>query len=107
MYRELPLYIFIRNAIILCFLFFMISGIIIEKRRQDRGEESLFNRVIKHKNIMDYNDHDIINSLNSDPINAYKNDEDPISEPTNKVAYSLTLVKNTKHYLKKPNKAEL
>ncbi len=92
MHRELPLYVFVRNAIVLCFVFFMVSGIIIEKGRQERGEESLFNGIgIKHKKIIDYNDHDIINSINADPINAYKDnseDENSIFETINKVEIS-------------------
>lgn len=44
MERKLPLYIFIRNSVILCVLFVIISILIIEHRKQIRGEESLFNR---------------------------------------------------------------
>jgi len=70
MQKELPLYVFIRNSLILTFLFFIISAIIIERGRSERGENSLFNGIIlNQKNILEYKDYDIINTLDSDPIN--------------------------------------
>lgn len=44
MERKLPLYIFIRNSIILCVLFLIVSILIIEHRKQLQGGESLFSR---------------------------------------------------------------
>ncbi len=103
MHRELPLYIFIRNAIFLCFAFFMVSGVIIEKGRQERGEKSLFNEIfIKHKKIIDYNDYDINNSFNSDPINAYKDnyeDDNSIYKSIDKVEITANTANSKK---KKP-----
>ncbi|MBI9066997.1 MAG: hypothetical protein JEZ09_06875 [Salinivirgaceae bacterium] len=44
MERKLSIYVFIRNSIILCVLFLIVSIIIIEHRKQLRGEESLFGK---------------------------------------------------------------
>lgn len=75
MRKELPLRIFIRNSVVLSLLFFVVSGVIIEKRRQQNGEKSLFNNtIIKQDNTMDKNEYDIINSYNTDPINTSTDD---------------------------------
>lgn len=71
MRQELPLHIFIRNSIIVSLLFFIISGFIIEKRRQNNGEKPIFkNTIFKNNDIMQYNDYDIINSLNTNPVKS-------------------------------------
>lgn len=60
MHKELPLYVFIRNTVILCLLFFTISFVIIERGKIERGENSIFNGIINNKNnIRDYNSPDI------------------------------------------------
>lgn len=44
MERKLPLYIFIRNSIIIFLLFLLVSILIIEHRKQMHGEDSLFSK---------------------------------------------------------------
>jgi len=58
MSKQNSLYVFIRNTIFLILMFLVISSIIIEKGKKDRGEKSIFNKVmIKHnnKNTDNYN----------------------------------------------------
>ncbi|MDA3893859.1 MAG: hypothetical protein PF517_19540 [Salinivirgaceae bacterium] len=63
MHRELPLHIFIRNTVILCLLFFVVSVVIIESRKVARGENSIFNSImIKKTNTRNYNNSDFSKS---------------------------------------------
>jgi len=74
MHRELPLYIFIRNTVILCLLFFAISFVIIERGKIERGENSIFNGIIINKNnIRDYNSPDVTSTDKKDQDFHYSN----------------------------------
>ncbi len=98
MHRELPLYIFVRNTVILCFVFFVVSALIIEHGRYERGENSLFNLIkIKQNKIRDYNNFDISNSQKADPINFYSNtlaNQDSTDQDAPFANFNILLVKN-------------
>ena len=99
MHKELPIYLFIRNSAVLCILFFLVSAVIIERGRHERGENSLFNNMIfKQKNIIDYNYFDASKTIDSDPINAYVNlteKKDSTFKSNVKSNFSVALVENT------------
>lgn len=74
MHRELPVYIFIRNTIVLCILFVFISAFIIEKGRQERGESSLFKAPkFKTNQAIDPNNYDMGKSTKYESVDAYVN----------------------------------
>ena len=103
MHKELPIYIFIRNSVVLCVLFFLISAVIIERGRQERGEKSLFNNIIfKQKNFIDHNQFDASKSIKSDPINVYADfneKKDSTVKSTVKFNFATALVEKTKQNL--------
>lgn len=74
MRKELPLYIFLRNTIVLCLLFFTISFVIIERGKIQRGDHSIFQGIIKNKkNIRDYNSPDFTSIEKKDQNFQYSN----------------------------------
>jgi hypothetical protein len=101
MHRELPLYIFIKNTILLCLVFFGTSAIIIERGRIERGENLILNRIlIKQKDIRDYNNFEITNSHETVPISENKNipvSNDSLAEPFRNSSFSSVLVDNGSH----------
>jgi len=98
MQQELPLYIFIRNSIMLCLAFFFISSVIIERGRKERGENSLFNiSIIKKNGIRDYKNINLSKSQDLNTIYEYTNFStviDSISKSPNINSFSNTLVDN-------------
>lgn len=98
MHRELPLYIFIKNTLLLCLVFFATSAIIIERGRIERGENSLFNSIlIKQNNIRDYNNFEITNThepipMSDNKINTVSNDS--VADPFLNPYFSSVLVDN-------------
>lgn len=98
MHRELPLYIFIKNTILLCLVFFATSAIIIERGRIERGENSILNRIlIKQKDIRDYNNFEITNSHETIPLSENENipvSNDSLAGPFLNPNFSSVLVDN-------------
>jgi len=111
MHKELPIYIFIRNSAMLCILFFLVSAVIIERGRHERGEKSLFNNMIfKQKNIIDYNYFDASKMIDSDPINTYVSfieSRDSTTKLSGNINFSVMLVENTKQRMTELTQVDL
>lgn len=74
MHKELPLYIFLRNTVILCLIFFTTSIVIIERGKIERGEHSIFKGIIKNKkNIRDYTSPDFTSNNKENTDFQYSN----------------------------------
>lgn len=98
MHRELPLYIFLRNTVILCLLFFTISFVIIERGKIERGDHSIFQGVIKNKkNIRDYDSPDF--SSNNNKSQEFQFSTNQKADTLNsKHSINSTLVRNNTLY---------